>query len=95
MSSLRTWFALLALVLGFAGTGPRTQAQSEKPAGEGAQAVSATASKAEVDQLRKELAAQQRTIEHLQTLVEQLVEVNLQPQLRPQQIMALTWSTPS
>lgn len=76
MSSLRTWFALLALVLGFAGTGPRTQAQSENPAGESAPAASATASKAEVDQLRKELAAQRRTIDRLQTLVEQLVEVN-------------------
>jgi len=76
MNSLRTWFALLALVLGFAGTGPRTQAQSENPAGESAQAASATASKAEVDELRTELAAQRRTIERLQTLVEQLVEVN-------------------
>lgn len=74
MNSLRTWFALLALVLGFAGTGPRTQAQSEKPAGESTQAASATASKAEVEQLRKELAAQRRAIEQLETLVEQLTD---------------------
>jgi len=75
MNSLRTWFALLALVLGFAGTGPRTQAQSQNSAGESTQAASATASKAEVEQLRKELAMQQRTIEHLQTLVQQLVDI--------------------
>src|SRR5208337_2828862 len=74
MNSLRTWFALLALVLGFAGTGPRTQAQSENPAGESAPAASATASKAEVDQLRKELAAQRRAIEQLETLVERLTD---------------------
>lgn len=75
MSSFRTWFALLALIFGFAGTAPRAQAQSEKPAGESALAASATASKAEVDQLRKELAAQRRTIEQLKILVEQLAEV--------------------
>ena len=66
---------LLAVVLGFAGTGPRAQAQSEKPAGESTQATSATASKAEVDELRKELAAQRQTIEQLKNLVEQLTEV--------------------
>jgi phosphate-selective porin OprO/OprP len=75
MNSLRTWFVLLALVLGFAGTGTRVQAQSEKPAGDSGQPASATASKAEVEQLRQELAAQRRTIEQLKTLVEQLAEV--------------------
>ena len=75
MNPLRTWFVLLALILGFAETGPRAQAQNEKPAGEGAQAASATAGKAEVEELRKELAAQRRTIERLQTLVEQLAEI--------------------
>src|SRR6266849_3371028 len=75
MNPLRTCFVLLALILGFAETGPRAQAQNEKPAGEGAQAASATAGKAEVEELRKELAAQRRTIERLQTLVEQLAEI--------------------
>src|SRR6266481_6047224 len=75
MNPLRTCFVLLALILGFAGTGPRAQAQNEKPAGEGSQAASATASKTEVEELRKELAAQRRTIERLQTLVEQLAEI--------------------
>src|SRR5260370_23330548 len=75
MNPLRTCFVLLALILGFAGTGPRAQAQNEKPAGEGSQAASATASKTEVEQLRKELAAQRRTIERLQPLVEQLAEI--------------------
>src|ERR1700741_5359723 len=75
MNSLRTWFVLLALVLGFAGTGPLAEAQSEKSTGDSTQAASATASKAEVEQLRQELAAQRRTIEQLKNLVEQLAEV--------------------
>src|SRR5260370_3197608 len=75
MNSLRTWIALFTLTLGLVCMGPCAQAQSEKPAGDSAQAPSATASKAEVDQLRQELAAQRRTIEQLKNLVEQLVEV--------------------
>ena len=75
MNSLRTWFVLLAFALGFAATGPRAVAQSDKPTGASAQAASATASKAEVEQLRQELAAQRRTIEELKNLVEQLAEV--------------------
>jgi len=75
MNSLRTWFVLLAFVLAFAGAGPLAEAQSEKSARDSAQAASATASKAEVEQLRQELAAQRRTIEQLKNLVEQLAEV--------------------
>jgi hypothetical protein len=75
MNSLRTWIALFTLTLGLLCMGPCALAQSEKPAGDSAQAPSATASKAEVDQLRQELAAQRRTIEQLKNLVEQLVEV--------------------
>ena len=75
MNSLRTWIVLFTLTLGFVCNGPCAQAQSEKPAGESTQAASATASKAEVEQLRKELAAQRRTIEHLEFLVEQLADV--------------------
>ena len=75
MNSLRAWIAVFTLTLGLVCMGPRARAQSEKPAGDSAQAPSATASKAEVDQLRQELAAQRRTIEQLKNLVEQLVEV--------------------
>ena len=60
MHSLRMWFVLLAFALGFAAIDPRAAAQSDKPAGANAQAASATASKAEVEQLRQELAAQRR-----------------------------------
>jgi len=74
MKSLRSWFVLLALVLGLAGTTPRALAQSEKPASEGTHAPSATASKAEVDQLRKELAAQRRAIEQLQAMIQRLTD---------------------
>ena len=74
MNSFRTWFALLALILGLPLTAPRAQAQGERPADEGAQATSASASKAEVEQLRKELAAQRRAIEKLELLVEQLTD---------------------
>jgi phosphate-selective porin OprO and OprP len=73
MNSLRTSFALLLLVLGFAGFNPRAQAQGEK-ALDGVQPDSAAASKAEVEQLRKELAAQRRAIEKLENLVEQLTD---------------------
>jgi len=74
MNSLRTWFALFVLFVGLAWTSPRTQAQGEKPAQDGAQAASASATKAEVEQLRKELAAQRRAIEKLESLVEQLTD---------------------
>ena len=60
MNPIRTCLVLPALILGFAGTGLRAQAQNEKPAGEGTQAPSTTASRAEVEELRKELAIAQR-----------------------------------
>jgi len=75
MNLLRTWFVLLAFALGFAAIDPQAVAQTDKSAGNSAQAASATASKAEVEQLRQELAAQRRTIEQLKILVEQLAEV--------------------
>src|SRR5260370_32684211 len=75
MNSLRTWIALFTLTLGLLCMGPYAQAQSENSTRGGIDAPSATASKAEVDQLRQELAAQRRTIEQLRHLVEQLVEV--------------------
>jgi len=75
MKSQKTWSVFLALVLLFAGTIQRAQGQNGNPSGEGIQAASTTASKAEVEELRKELAAQRRTIERLQTLIEQLAEI--------------------
>src|SRR5205807_1646410 len=75
MKSQKTWSVFLALVLLFAGTIQRAQGQNGNPSGEGTQAASTTASKAEVEELRKELAAQRRTIERLQTLIEQLAEI--------------------
>ena len=79
MNSLRTWIALFTLTLSLLCTGPCAQAQSDSSAGSGIQAPSATASKAEVEQLRQELASQRRTIEQLRNLVEQLVEVKSRP----------------
>ena len=74
MRAPRILFVLLALVLGFANTAQRAQGQTEKSTGGGAQNPSTAASKAEVDELRKELAAQRRTIERLEYLVEQMTD---------------------
>ena len=74
MNSLRTWIVLFTLALGFASIGPCARAQSENPSGESTQTAFASASKAEVEQLRKELAAQRRAIEKLESLVEQLTD---------------------
>jgi hypothetical protein len=75
MILLRKWFVLFALVLGFAGITQRTLGQSEKTNGDSGPSASAAASKAEVEELRKELAAQRRTIEKLEFLVEQLTDI--------------------
>jgi phosphate-selective porin len=74
MKSFGSWFALVALLFGLAGTTPRALAQSDKPTSDGSKPASAAASKAEVEELRKELAAQRRTIEKLEVLVEQLTD---------------------
>ena len=74
MKVLRTWFALLTLLLGFGGFGPRTQAQSEKASSRNTAVTSDSASREEVEQLRKEVAAQRRAIEKLEMLVEQLTD---------------------
>ncbi|HET7107643.1 MAG TPA: porin [Candidatus Acidoferrum sp.] len=79
MNSLKTWIALFTLTLGLVCLGPRAQAQSDNSSGSGIQSPSAAASKAEVEQLRQELASQRRTIEQLRNLVEQLVDVNSRP----------------
>ena len=74
MTSRRTVF-VIGLLLGFATLTPRAQAQSETPASKGVQTPSMPASRAEVEELRQELAAQRRTIERLESLVERLAGV--------------------
>lgn len=69
MKSLRTWFALFVLLGGLLATVSPLRAQGEKASDD-----SASASKSEVEQLRKELAAQRRAIEKLEMLVEQLTD---------------------
>jgi phosphate-selective porin len=76
MNSKKTWSVLLSLTLGLLGIAPRAHAQSAEPAGQDTQASSAPASKAEVEQMRKELAAQRRAIERLEALVEKLSNAN-------------------
>jgi phosphate-selective porin len=69
MRSLTTFFALLVVLLA-----PvlLTHAQSTEPASKTGGSNSESATKAEVDQLRSEVAAQRQTIEELKTLVEKL-----------------------
>jgi phosphate-selective porin len=55
-------------------------AQSATPAADAGASGSAAASKAEVQELRSEVAAQRQTIEQLKTLVEQLVQAQTQGQ---------------
>lgn len=64
---------LMLLVL-FGITGSFLLAQSTEPAANTGASTSASASKAEVDQLRGEVAAQRQTIEELKALVETLVK---------------------
>ncbi|MGO9085560.1 MAG: porin [Candidatus Sulfotelmatobacter sp.] len=64
-------FVLLVL---FMALGPLVFAQSTEPAARADASPSAAATKAEVDQLRSELAAQRRTIEELKNLVEKLAQ---------------------
>jgi len=72
MRSLKTWFVLL--VLFFGARVPLVRAQDKQAAQKRADSAPA-ATKEEVEQLRKELAAQRQTIEQLKALVEQLAEV--------------------
>jgi phosphate-selective porin OprO and OprP len=74
MNSLRLCVVPLALALGFAVTTASAQAQSEKPANGATQSTSAVASKAEVDELRQEVASQRRAIEQLQALIERMID---------------------
>ncbi|MGB7433891.1 MAG: porin [Candidatus Acidiferrum sp.] len=68
MNSLKLCFVLAVLVFGLVGTPPPVLGQSEKPVND------AKASKAEVDELRKEVASQRRAIEQLQALIERMID---------------------
>lgn len=71
MRLLNKHLMLLAL---FGATSSFLLAQSTEPAANAGASTSASASKAEVDQLRSEVAAQRQTIEELKALVETLVK---------------------
>jgi predicted porin len=58
---------------------PFSRAQSGESPGKGDAASSSGATKQEVDQLRKELAAQRQTIEQLKAMLQRLVETKAQP----------------
>ena len=85
MRSLTISFALVILMV----SGSLAPAQSPQPDDKAAGAASNVASKAEVDQLRSEVAAQHKTIEELKALVEKLVEAKTaasetsEPLIRP------------
>ncbi len=74
MRSLRTWFVLLALA--FLAPGPLAYAQGTEPADKQKQPAPTGATKEEVEQLRREVAAQRQTIEALKAMVQRLVEVS-------------------
>ncbi|MGA8213570.1 MAG: porin [Candidatus Sulfotelmatobacter sp.] len=69
MRSITTFFALLVV---FMAPGSLAQAQGTEPSGKTGAATSEKATKAEVNQLRSEVAAQRQTIEELKALVEKL-----------------------
>jgi len=69
MRSLTKFFALLVV---FVVTGLLARAQGTQPPSKTGDAGSETATRAEVNQLRSEVAAQRQTIEELKTLVEKL-----------------------
>jgi Phosphate-selective porin O and P len=75
MRSLTISFALVILMV----LGSLAQAQSSQSDDKAATPPSDVASKAEVNQLRREVAAQQKTIEELKALVEKLVDSKAQP----------------
>jgi len=69
---MRSLTKLLALLVLFVAAGSFMLAQSSEPAA--TSGASTPATKAEVDQLRSEVAAQRQTIEELKTLVEKLAQ---------------------
>jgi phosphate-selective porin OprO/OprP len=71
MRSLITFFVLLVI---FMAPGSLAHAQTTEPAGQTGGSTSPSATKAEVNELRSEVAAQRKTIEELKALVEKLAE---------------------
>ena len=71
MRSLTTFFVLLVI---FMAPGSLAHAQTTEPASQTGGSTSESATKAEVNQLRSEVAAQRKTIEELKVLVEKLAE---------------------
>lgn len=69
-----TWF--FVLLVGFTAPGSLAHAQDTQPASKADGASSVSASKEEVNQLRREVAAQHQTIEELKAMVGKLVEAN-------------------
>ena len=85
MRSLTAFFVLL----GFMASSALAQAQGTEPASQSDGSTPVAATKAEVSELRSEVAAQRKTIDELKALVEKLVEGksaavnNASPQIRP------------
>ena len=71
---MRSLIKLLALLAVFAAPGSLVLAQGTEPPANAAASSSPSATKAEVDQLRGEVAAQRQTIEELKALVQQLAK---------------------
>jgi hypothetical protein len=76
MRSMKVCLLLAILLLLSA---PLAFAQSGESPGKDGAAPSSGATKQEVDQLRKELAAQRQTIEQLKAMLQRLVETKAQP----------------
>jgi phosphate-selective porin len=93
MRLLTKFFALLVVLMA---TGLLALAQSTQPADSAGASASAGATKAEVDELRSEVAAQRQTIKELKALVEKLVEVKAaQNASAPVQAPPLAFTTAS
>ena len=93
---MRSLTKLLVLLVLFIAPGSLVLAQATEPAANAGASASAGATKAEVDQLRKELAAQHQTIEELKALVEKLTEqrsINDSVEIKP--VAATSTETPT
>jgi len=67
---------LVFLVLAFIAPGSLAYAQDKRPTDKPGDSTPKAATKEEVEQLRREVAAQQQTIEALKAMVQRLVEVS-------------------
>jgi phosphate-selective porin len=74
---MRSLTTLFVLFVGFMATGSLAHAQGVESASKVDGSATVSATKEEVNELRRELAAQRRTIEELKTLVEKLAETKL------------------